>query len=125
MRWWKRLICSVVSLVWGFVSLDYLYLTLCLMSNHQEQVAWPFVQKPGISQLVGFGLFLLWLFVSMVFVAVIRYLSPRIDLIQKDAKTGEKRWKHRWFDMYLQGALFITGMILRMAYLMLFYFPSH
>lgn len=125
MRWWKRLICSVVSLVWGFVSLDYLYLTLCLMSNHQSQVAWEFVQKPGISQLVGFGLFLLWLFVSMVFVTVIRYLSPRIDLIQEDAKTGEKRWKRRWFDLYLQGALFITGMILRMAYLMLFYFPSH
>lgn len=25
MRWWKKLIFSVISLIWGYVSLDYLY----------------------------------------------------------------------------------------------------
>lgn len=28
MRWWKRLILTVVSLAWGYISTDYLYIAL-------------------------------------------------------------------------------------------------
>ena len=37
MRWWKRLILTVVSLAWGYISTDYLYIALGYLTGTRAQ----------------------------------------------------------------------------------------
>ena len=60
MKQWKRILFSVISLVWGFVSLDYLiYAFEMLTGSRRSNVAYS-PKADGIYQLLGFGMFLLW-----------------------------------------------------------------
>ena len=57
MKQWKRILFSVISLVWGFVSLDYLiYAFEMLTGSRRSNVAYS-PKADGIYQLLGFGMF--------------------------------------------------------------------
>ncbi|MDY5182038.1 hypothetical protein, partial [Butyribacter sp.] len=58
------------------------------------------------------------------YIWLIKRSSPKIDLIEEDAKTGEQRVKRKWFDVILQIVIIVTGMALRWAYLMFIYLPK-
>ena len=124
MSWWKKLIFSVISLVWGYVSLDYLYSAFCRLSNVSGNAVEYTPVGDGLQQLVGAFMFLIWFFVLAVYFWIIKKTSPQIDLIEEDIKTGNRRVKKKWTDIVLQSAFIITGMFLRWAYIIFIYLPG-
>ena len=69
-------------------------------------------------------MFLGYFVVVGFYIWLIKRSSPKIDLIEEDAKTGEQKVKRRWFDIILQIVVIITGMVVRWAYLMFIYLPK-
>ena len=124
MKWWKRLVFSVISVLWGYVSLDYLFYAFQLLANtkNAEKVYHP--EKDGLMQLLGAGLFLLWFVIIAFYIYLIRKASNQIDLVEADQKTGKEKVKRRWFDVMFQVALLLTGLLLRWCYLIFIYFPK-
>lgn len=124
MKWWKRLIFSVISLILGYISLDYLYSAFTKLTNASGSAAAYSPKGDGVSQLLGAVMFLGYFVVLGFYIWLIRRSSPKIDLIEEDAKTGEQRVKRKWFDIILQIVIIITGMVLRWAYLIFIYLPK-
>lgn len=124
MRWWKRLIFSIISLFWGAVSLDYLIFAFQMLTASREAKALYSPKSDGLYQLLGFGMFLLWFIIVAFYFFMIRKSSIQIDLIEKDAKRGDEKIKKKWFDMAFQIALILTGMLLRWCYLIFIYLPN-
>lgn len=124
MKWWKRLVFSVISVLWGYVSLDYLFYAFQLLANtkNAEKVYHP--EKDGLMQLLGAGLFLLWFVIIAFYIYLIRKASNQIDLVEANQKTGKEKVKRRWFDVMFQVALLLTGLLLRWCYLIFIYFPK-
>ncbi len=124
MKWWKRLIFSIISLVLGYISLDYLYSAFTKLTNASGSAAAYSPKGDGLSQLLGAVMFLGYFVVVGFYIWLIKRSSPKIDLIEEDAKTGEQKVKRRWFDIILQIVVIITGMVVRWAYLMFIYLPK-
>ncbi len=124
MKWWKRLIFSIISLILGYISLDYLYSAFTKLTNASGSAAAYSPKGDGVSQLLGAVMFLGYFVVLGFYIWLIRRSSPKIDLIEEDAKTGEQRVKRKWFDIILQIVIIITGMVLRWAYLIFIYLPK-
>lgn len=124
MRRWKRIMFSVISLIWGYVSLDYLYYAYRLLAGIESNAATYRLRIDGAKQLVGMGMFLLWFVILAAYSWLIRKSSVQIDLLEKDEKTGEPRIRRKWFDLILQGGMVLTGAILRWCYLIYIYFPG-
>lgn len=124
MRWWKRMIFSIISLVLGYISLDYLYSAFTKLTNAAGSAAAYNPKGDGVSQLLGAVMFLGYFVVIGFYIWMIKKSSPKIDLIEEDAKTGEQKVKRKWFDIILQIVIIITGMIIRWAYLMFIYLPK-
>lgn len=125
MKWWKRSIFSVISVIWGYCSLDYLFYAFQLLANKKNLTKQYHPREDGVMQLLGAGMFLLWFIVIAFYFYIIRKSSNQIDLIEADRKTGREKVKRKWFDTILQVAFILTGMLVRWCYLILFYFPSH
>lgn len=123
MKWWKRLIFSVISVLWGYFSLDYLFYAFQLLANtkNAEKIYHP--EKDGLMQLLGVGLFLFWFVIIAFYMYLIRKASNQIDLVEADRKTGKEKVKRQWFDVMFQIALILTGLFLRWCYLIFIYFP--
>lgn len=115
---------SVISVLWGYVSLDYLFYAFQLLANtkNAEKVYHP--EKDGLMQLLGAGLFLLWFVIIAFYIYLIRKASNQIDLVEANQKTGKEKVKRRWFDVMFQVALLLTGLLLRWCYLIFIYFPK-
>lgn len=124
MKWWKRLIFSVISLILGYISLDYLYSAFTKLTNASGNAAAYNPKGDGLSQLLGAVMFLGYFIVIGFYIWLIKRSSLKIDLIEEDLKTGEKKIKRKWFDVIFQIAIIITGMVLRWAYLMFIYLPK-
>lgn len=124
MKWWRRLIFSIISLVLGYISLDYLYSAFTKLTNASGSAAAYSPKGDGLSQLLGAVMFLGYFVVVGFYIWMIKRCSPKIDLIEEDAKTGEQKVKKKWFDIILQIVIIITGMIIRWAYLMFIYLPE-
>lgn len=124
MKWWKRLIFSIISVLWGYASLDYLFYAFQLLANtkNAEKIYRP--EKDGLMQLLGAGLFLLWFVIITLYIYLIRRTSNQIDLVEANRKTGKEKVKRRWFDFMFQAALLLTGLLLRWCYLIFIYFPK-
>ena len=60
MKLWKRIMFSVVSIIWGFASLDYLYYAFRLMTGKTRSDGSYDLPRDGAAQLAGVALFLLW-----------------------------------------------------------------
>ncbi len=124
MKWWKRLIFSIISLIFGYVSINYLYYAFTILTNASGNAE---LYKPagdGVRQLIGAAMFILYFIVIAFYFWIIRRSSPKIDIIEKNEKTGEQRLKKKWFDIILQIAFILTGMIIRWFYVMCIYLPS-
>lgn len=125
MKWWKRSIFSIISVVLGYCSLDYLFYAFQLLANKRNQSGVYHPGEDGVMQLVGAGLFFLWFIVITFYFYIIQKSSNQIDLIEADNKTGKEKVRRKWFDAVFQFALLLTGMLLRWAYLVLIYFPNN
>ena len=110
--------------MWGFVSLDYLYLAYGLSTGTRSGMIQYSAQKQMLCSAGGIVLFVLWFFIMAVYYLFIRSLSPRMDFIVRDKKTGEDRVRRKWFDVILQLAIILTGVFARWIYLCIFYFPN-
>ena len=87
MKQWKRILFSVISLVWGFVSLDYLIYAFEMLTGSRRSNAAYSPKADGIYQLLGFGMFLLWFIILAFYFYLIRKASIQIDLVEeKDGK---------------------------------------
>jgi len=124
MCWWKKLIFSITSLVWGYVSLDYLYYAFSKLTNAKGRAGYYKPESDGLFQVLGLFMFILWFFINALYCWVIRKSSPQIDMVEKDYKTGRQKVKKKWFDIILQAAFIITGIILRWAYIICIYLPK-
>ncbi len=124
MKRWKRILFSVLSLVWGYVSLDYLYYAYRLLVGAGSDTGTYRLGLDSLRQLLGMGMFLLWFVILAAYGWLIRKASIQIDLLEQDERTGEPRIHRKWFDLLLQGGLVFTGGILRWCYLVLILFPS-
>ena len=124
MKWWKRLIFSVVSLIFGFVSLEYLFYAFRLLIHAENTTGIYRIENQLLSWLAGFALFVLWFVLAAVYVYVIRKNSSPISLIESDSRKKKIRFRGKWFELILQGAWILTGMGLRWCYLLLVYFPN-
>ncbi len=116
MRWWKKLIFSVISLIWGYVSLDYLYYAFSKLTDAKGNSEYYAPESDGLFQLLGLLMFFLWFFISGLYFWLIRKSSLQIDIVEEDYKTGRQVVKRKWSDILLQAAFIITGAVLRMAY---------
>lgn len=125
MKWWKRVIFSVVSIILGYCSLDYLFYAFQLLANIKNQSGEYRPGEDGVQQLLGAGLFFLWFIVIAFYFYLIRKSSNQIDLIEADKKTGKECVTRKWFDIVLQIAFLITGMLCRWGYLIFIYFPNN
>lgn len=123
MKWWQRIFFSAASLIWGFISLDYLYLAFGLLTNSRPNSSYHSSQQEILMQLAGAVLFLVWFLLMAVYTRFLRSVSLKIDYIEKDSRTGEQKVKRKWFDIILQYAVMLTGAVLRWGYLNLFLFP--
>jgi len=124
LKWWKRIIFSIISILWGYISLDYLFYAFQLLANTKNGTKVYHPQEDGLMQLIGTGMFLLWFFIDAFYFYLIQKSSNKIDLIEADKKTGKEKIKRRWFDFAFQLALLITGLFLRWCYLIYIYFPN-
>lgn len=120
----KRILFSACSLIWGFVSLDYLYYAFRLLTGDGRTGAEYVPQKDGLLQIVGAVLFLLWFLIMAFYFWLIRRNTVQIDLIEKDSGTGEDRVKRKWFDVLLQGGILLTGAFLRWCYVLFILVPD-
>lgn len=123
MKWWKRVVFSVVSVLWGYVSLDYLFYAFQLLANKRNVTKVYHPGKDGLMQLLGVGMFLLWFLIIAFYFYLLRRASNQIDFVETDKKTGKEKVKRRWFDVMFQFALLLTGLFLRWCYLIYIYFP--
>ena len=124
MKWWKRLLFSVISFLLGFASLDYLIHAFQLLVNTSNETGKYNLQKDAPGQLFGALLFLLWFVVIFFYYFLIRKSSNQIDMIVRDKKTGKDKIQKKWFDLIFQTALLLTGIFLRWCYLIYIYFPN-
>lgn len=123
MHWWKRLIFSIISLLWGYVSLDYLYYAFSKLVIAKGKPGYYTPENDGLFQLLGFGMFLLWFFITAGYLFIIKKSSAHIDLIEENYKTGKQTFKKKWTDIALQISFIITGIILRWGYVVYIYLP--
>ncbi len=107
MHWWKRLIFSIISLLWGYLSLDYLYYAFSRLVNAKGKAEYYTPENDGLFQLLGFGMFLLWFFITAGYFFIIK-----------------QKFKKKWTDIVLQAAFIITGIILRWGYVVYIYLPK-
>lgn len=124
MKTWQRVVFSVVSVLFGFVSLDYLYMAFGLLTNQRESINYNGPQQEVFVRLMGAVLFLIWFIILAAYAIYLRHISQKIDLVEEDVKTGQQKVKRKWFDIIFQYALIFTGAIIRWGYLNIFYFPN-
>lgn len=125
MKWWKRSVFSIISLVLGYCSLDYLFYAFQLLTNKKSSSATYQLGEDGVLQLLGAGMFFLWFVVASFYFFIIQKSSNQIDLIETDKKTGKEKVRRKWFDVVFQIAMLLTGMFFRWSYLILIYFPNN
>ena len=114
MKWWKRLLLSVISLIWGYVSVDYLYIALGNLTGNRVHGTGNEISGTLLWQLAGFGSFIIWLLL----------LAAYTRLIEVDKQEKNPKMKRKFFDIILQYGLIVTGMMIRWAYLCLIYLPG-
>ena len=124
MKWWKRLLLSVISLIWGYVSVDYLYIALGNLTGNRVLGTGYEISGTLLWQLAGFGSFIIWLLLLAAYTRLIRFLSPKVDMIEVDKQEKNPKMKRKFFDIILQYGLIVTGMMIRWAYLCLIYLPG-
>lgn len=124
MRWWKRLVFSIISLVWGYISLDYLYYAFSKLVNSKGSPEYYVPESDGLYQLIGLAMFLLWFSITAGYLFIIKKSSNQVDIIEEDYKTGRQTYKKKWADIVLQVAFIITGLILRWGYVVYIYIPD-
>ncbi len=124
MKWWKRLILAVVSLIWGYVSLDYLYLAFQYLTGARGGPSHSPIQQEVLWEILGLALFLVWILLMAAYIWLIRRLSPQVSWIELDRQSGRQRVRRKWYDVILQCAFVITGMLCRWGYLCFVYLPG-
>ena len=124
MKWWKRLFLSVISLIWGYVSVDYLYIALGNLTGNRVHGTGNEILGTLLWQLAGFGSFIIWLLLLAAYTRMIRFLSQKVDMIEVDKQEKNPKMKRKFFDIILQYGLIVTGMMIRWAYLCLIYLPG-
>ena len=124
MKWWKRLFLSVISLILGYVSVDYLYIALGNLTGNRVHGTGNEILGTLLWQLAGFGSFIIWLLLLAAYTRMIRFLSPKVDMIEVDKQEKNPKMKRKFFDIILQYGLIVTGMMIRWAYLCLIYLPG-
>lgn len=124
MKRWKRILFSAISLIWGYVSLDYLYYAYRLLAVADHQRGAYISGTDVCKQVAGVGLFLLWFVILAAYGWAIRKSSFQIDIVEQDDRSGEPRVHRKWFDLLLQGGMILTGVILRWCYLVYVLFPG-
>lgn len=122
MKWWKRLILTIISLIWGYVSLDYLYLAFRYLTGVGQDTLTP--QEKVVWEILGLVLFLVWIFLLAAYTWLVRKLSVKVDIVEIDGDSGKERIRRKWFDVILQYTFIATGICIRWAYLCLVYFPG-
>ena len=70
MKWWKRLILSITSLVWGYISMDYLYFAMGNLTGTRMHQQAGGASQTFLWQLAGFGMFLLWLLILTAYTVI-------------------------------------------------------
>lgn len=124
MKWWKRLILSLISLVWGFVSLDYLYYAFGLLTCSRLDANDFDTPQQIMTELGGVALFLVWFLLLAAYTKFLHKISPKIDYLEEDKKKGTTRVRPKLFDVILQYAFILSGLLIRWGYLCLIYFPG-
>ncbi len=124
MKRWKRVLFSAISLIWGYVSLDYLYFAYRLLAVAERKVGSYPSGTDVLRQVIGVGMVLLWFVILAAYAWVIRKSSFQIDIVEQDERSGEPRIHRKWFDLLLQGGMIMTGAVLRWCYLIYVLFPG-
>ncbi len=124
MKIWQRIVFSILSLVFGFVSLDYLYLAFGLLTNQRSSINYSGPQQELVIRFLGALLFVIWFMILAAYAIYLKHISQKIDLVEEDKKTGHLKVKRKWFDIIYQYALILTGAIIRWGYLNIIYFPN-
>lgn len=124
MKRWKRVLFSAISLIWGYVSLDYLYFAYRLLAATEQKTGSYPSGTDVLRQVIGVGMVLLWFVILAAYAWVIRKSSFQIDIVEQDDRSGEPIIHRKWFDLLLQGGMILTGAVLRWCYLIYVLFPG-
>ena len=113
----------MISLVFGFGSLDYLYYAFKRLTFVSRGTA-AGIKQDSLSWLIGIGMFLLWFFIVGFYFFIVKHFSMKVSIIEEDPKTGKQHVRHKWVDIILQAACILTGLILRWAYVLYVLIPK-
>ena len=119
MKWWKRGLFSLISLITGFFSLDYLIFSYRLLAHNTEAAGYA-ASLPY--QAAGAALFLIYAVVLAGYLLLIRKNSYVLPTRRNGDK--KKNWKGPRIELLLQICILITGLLLRLGFLLYIYLPS-
>lgn len=121
MKWWQRVLFSVISLAAGFFSLDFLYNAFIRLTNSYGPASARSQNVPASpQQLVGGLMFIGWLVLFGFYCILIIKLSPGADIIEHDPESGREKKHFKWLDLIVQVVLILTGMTARWVVLSVF-----
>lgn len=121
MKWWKRGLFALISLVGGFFSLDYLLFAFGMLTGKED---WgPQDGVLGVlCQIGGGGLFFLYAAVLVGYFLLIRKHAAALPTYREGKEN--RRWAGPRLELALQFCIFFTGQVLRFAYLLFIYLPD-
>lgn len=121
MVWWKRGIFSLISLVVGFFSLDYLILAFRLLTDQEGRRGAEDISGL-VWQILGAGMFLLYAAALAGYFYLVRKNASFLPTYRGEER--KSRWKGPRLEISLQFCVLVTGLMLRFGYLLCIYLPG-
>ena len=120
MSFWQRIGFSVLSLIFGWFSFDFVLLALRDIRMIREN------QKEGVLShfFLGCGILILFFLLLAVYFWILRRMSGNLNIVEYEKADDKPKFKSKWFDIILQGGILVTGFLLRFLFIMLFYLPK-
>ena len=119
MNLWQRVAFSVFSLFLGWFAFDFVLMAIRYMreftGNGEGEMYVRFLK--------GCGILILFFLCLALYFYVLRKLSGNLNIVEYEKAEEKPKLKSKWFDIILQGGLFLTGFFLKFFFLMVFYFP--
>lgn len=120
MSGWQRMGCSVMSLAFGWFAFDFVLLALRDMNLSPETLG-----KDSLPHFFrGIGVLIVFFLLLAVYFWFLRKLSGNLTIVEYDKLEEKPKFRHKWFDILLQGGILATGFLARFAFVMIVYLPN-
>ena len=124
MVWWKRLIFGIVSMLFGWFSLDYLIYAFRLLTDADNKTGSYSADGDGLKQRIGAVMFIGYFLLCTLYGYLIKRVTGEFPIPIQDEDTGKHKVKNKWLELFLQAVIMLTAGVLRFSYILFLYLPS-